>query len=211
MRRNNKNKAFFFVAIGILLFAVHVLFLGNTTNGKNGAEDEIVEVPRDNLCGVNALYLALKFLGEKEVVYEKILSAFSNAKTDGTNIEQLEDFLLKRNYVCCSKRINKKLLRRMETDVYVFVLNMNSESAHFYLLRKLDNDYVQIFNHPQGYSDVKINEFQWEGYPCLFVAKTKKELYYSNFLLDYVLPVFLILGGIILAAFSISKKREATK
>jgi hypothetical protein len=202
----------FFAPFGLFFAAILLVSLPALVHGA-GEGVRLVEQPIepegdvDKLCGVRALYLALNFLHEKDVDYEELLKQFPLAKTEGTSLEKLAEFLQAKNYAYKYARIDKTILNSLNENAVVFVLTRTSDIPHIHLLRKLDEERFQIIDPPNIHSEREIEKIGDKVLDCLIVAKFENDLPSRRITLWNIISVVAFFVAIGLILYSLLKRR----
>jgi ABC-type bacteriocin/lantibiotic exporter with double-glycine peptidase domain len=219
MKVKNKNmKKLFILSLFIYLSGI-VLAMANPSLGKNLPDwriDEkrlVIRAENKNLCGVNSLYLALKFLGEKNVNRENLIAEFEDVRNKGTNLLKIKSYLEKKGYPCRLMEISVREFAKMPRGVIAIVYEENEDEkklSHVFLMRCISNAGIHVIDFPQE-NRLKEEDLNEEEMFCLLVAKDERMLPSEKFLsgrMLYAFNVLFIIACVVVAVFIFKQRRR---
>jgi hypothetical protein len=137
-----------------------------TSTAANVSVDET-----KNLCGVYALYLALRFLGEEDAGFNRLLAVFPRASLEGTNLREIQAYLENRGYRCALDTLSSREFSKLSPGALAFVLKTEGRMAHLFLLRKTAGGKTQMFDFPMRGKILGDADLTDQRRTCLFVFK----------------------------------------
>jgi hypothetical protein len=172
-----------FVLFPMLLFAEH----GGDELDEHVSDSYVIDTEQyvfdtegKNLCGVNALYLALKFLGKGKPYAELILN-FPSVRENGLTMRQMEAYLIQEGFYCKILRITRAELFSLKKGLGLFVFEKNQNQtnedfSHVYFANLLPEEKIQVFDFPKFSGKIKKEDMKEQNVVCLLAAKTVEEL-----------------------------------
>jgi hypothetical protein len=158
----------------LFIFTFSSLAYGSENGHTHKEKSHEIEPP---LCGVNSLYLALRLLSiDAKPDYEKLLSFFPNARSEGISLEQLSQYFDKRQIPWQYARLGKEELKQLSEKAILFVLTKSKNNAHLYLMRRNGPERWQAIDAPSNFVDIKGSDIEKISLDCLVVAKEKGDL-----------------------------------
>jgi hypothetical protein len=166
------------------------------------------DVEGRNRCGINALYLGLKFFDKKRT-YHELIDSFPNVREKGISMTQIKSFLEKEGFHCKSIKTTQKKLFSINKNVAVFVLaenaaQKNNSISHLYFATVLSTDELKIFDFPHFIGSVRKSNSDDTEVFCLLASPNPGDL------LEEGGRVFFLIGSLCLIAlcFLFSKCRK---
>lgn len=133
-----------------------------------------------NYCGINALYITLKTLGNDNPDYLKLINTFPNVEANGITIEQLEKFLSQSGYACEVTKTSYRTLSTLPPSVIAIVLQERDTNYHLYLAKPTGSpDEIQIIDPPFKPTIIKTKD-QNSPVFCMCVSKHREDLPYKT-------------------------------
>jgi hypothetical protein len=155
-------------------------FLNGDETADNNRPTQYVEIhgrDRSLLCGVKALYLGLRFLGNDKVSYSELLKKFPNARVEGVSLAQLSEYLVEKGYFCKYAGLSKRHIEKMGSGVIAFVIIHQKEGiSHLIKMRKKEAGIVQILDAPDILREIKVSDIGEKRLDCLLVSCSEKEI-----------------------------------
>jgi hypothetical protein len=171
----------------------------------------------NSLCGINSIYIVNK-LFDKNTAYSKILNSYRNIPRRGLNVSQLEAGLLVSGLYYLSLKFPKeKLVAIPNSLMIVHSHSGNSAFGHYYVLRVLSDERIQIIDPPHIPKIIKLDEISDEEILTATLVDISKEriINTAEFLgvqrFNYSIPGFLLLVAGIAGLLTIVVKKRKSK
>jgi hypothetical protein len=198
----------------LLISYVFLTFVLGILRGE-GPKETILSPQEDvsRLCGVNSLYIALRFIGDERPNFDALLRHFPNARKDGTSFRELTRYFDAYGIPWRYAKIGREQLREINNGVVFFVLTQYEGGAHLHIMRKKDSGTVQIIDAPDVFLERNIEKMDGTVLDCLLVARTAgdlpKNLTQPGRIKFWLVTAGAFLVGMVLVLYSVRRKRDS--
>jgi hypothetical protein len=214
MQYLKKQKSKLFFCGVVFLFCVTSLFVFFLWEKR---EDKTLEEKHYHFsslrCGLDSLYLGLRFLTENSGrdFYLELAKNFPLIEREGTTVSAIRTYLQEHGFACSRKKPATADFINMNSNCVVFLLEENNPLSHIVLLWKNNLKELKLIDNTRGVRAVTPEEAANVGTLVLFVAKDATDLpSRENRIFKYSMVLFLFIASLALYIFArgIKIKRE---
>jgi hypothetical protein len=206
-----KSESFYILALALSAILWGIVFFVDFEG--DGVSTPVKENSKETLrCGINSLYLALRYLGEEGGAenYGKLARTFPLIETEGMSLEQIQDYLRACGFFCSFTKINEGTIKCIDTENLAFVLRREGRREHIFLLRRDKQKNLQAVDSTKGtwkFSDAEIKTL---GGHAVFVGKNKMTLPPEETLIEkHLLAILFIMNCAILGVLLFCRYRRS--